>query len=72
MSEALNPSPSLLAKLGSLFVHAEEFIETANSGDLKAAQFDLEAMRGLLVDPDLRQWRDEMKAMCMLPEKRKA
>jgi hypothetical protein len=54
---------TLTIKLMSLAVHAEEFIETGEP-------FDVEAIRGLLTDPEVVAKREEMDAMALLPEKR--
>lgn len=60
----LVPSPSLLAKLGSIAVHAEELISS------KGHSFDMEALKALLKDAEVRQWLDGMSALTLLPEKR--
>lgn len=69
-TDVLKPSPALLASLGSLVVHAEEYLEEMARGNADAAQFDADAMRGLLADPNVRAWLSGMKALCLLPEKR--
>lgn len=65
MKDALNPSPALLAKIGSIIVHAEELL----SDDGHA--FDRVAMQNLLSDPDVAAWLGGMNAMALLPRKRK-
>lgn len=64
MSTPLQPSASILSKLGSLAVHLEEL--TSNNGH----EFDRAAVGSILNDPEIRQWLKEMNAMAMLPVKR--
>ena len=54
---------TLIIKLMSLAVHAEEYIETGEP-------FDVAAIKGLLNDPEVVAKRAELDAMAMLPEKR--
>ena len=62
MADALKPSLTLLCKLGSLIVHADEALA------LKGHTFDVEAMKPLLADPEVQDW---IKAMGVyLPKKR--
>lgn len=72
MNPALNPPPALLAKVGSILVHVEEFFETVDAGDLRAAHFDRNAIEGLLADEEVKSWLKTMQSMCMLPEKRES
>ena len=67
--DPLKPSTTLLIKLGSLMVHAEEHLETFRV-DPPAAIFDEESIKSLLTDPEVIEWRDAMKAMAFLPVKR--
>ncbi len=60
------PSLSLLVKLGSIAVHAEELTEPGGH------DFDVGAIRALLADPEVRAWRAEMDAAALLPRKRTA
>lgn len=55
---------SLVVKLGSIMVHAEELTEPGGHA------FDVAALRGLLEDPEVRAWREQMDALALLPEKR--
>lgn len=57
------PTPALLAKLGSIAIHADEFLETGE-------QFDKVAIESLLSDPDVRDWLEDMDNMSLLPKKR--
>lgn len=61
----LRASPSLLCKLGSIIVHAEE----ANSTD--GHDFDAIALAGLLADVEVIEWLDAMQKRAFLPVKRK-
>lgn len=59
------PSISLLVKLGSIAVHADEL--TSADGH----QFDAAAIRSLLADPDIAEWIRQMNKEAFLPIKRK-
>jgi len=59
-----NPGLPLLMKLGSIAVHAEEYL--GNGGHL----VDLKAMQALLSDPEVVAWRKAMTAEALLPLKR--
>lgn len=62
----LEPSMTLLCKLGSIVVHADEL--TSPDGH----EFDKIAIRGLLDnDLDIQQWIKEMGKQSLLPRKRK-
>lgn len=50
----LNPPLALLAKLGSIIVHAEEMIGP------NAHEFDLAAFKQLLNDDDVQKWLEAM------------
>jgi hypothetical protein len=65
MSNFLAPSVSLIVKLGSIAVHAEEFL--SNDGH----EFDRVALTSLLCDVEIRNWLALGDAMAMLPKKRK-
>ena len=60
----LNPSPSLLSKLGSIAVHAEEMLSS------KGHEFDMSALESGLNDPEVREWLSAMNKMAMIPVKR--
>ena len=64
-AKALNPSPALLCKLGSILVHVEEM----QSSDGHA--FDKLALGQLLADDEVAEWREVMDNMGMLPKKRR-
>ncbi len=64
--DALQPSPELLAKLGSIIIHADEY--TGPDGH----NFDLQAFHNLLSDPEVSQWMRTMDQLAMLPKKRTA
>jgi hypothetical protein len=56
----LEPAATLLVKLGSIAVHAEEMIEP------RGHPLDLEALRALLADPEVIEWRLGMDKMAFL------
>lgn len=66
MTNPLNPSPGLLAKLGSIIVHADEGIGPHGH------EFDMQAMRSGLSDPDVKDWLHAMELMAMVPKQRNA
>ena len=61
----LHPRMSLLVKLGSIVVHADE-ATTPNAGHA----FDVSAIRALLGDAEVQQWLAEMRTDALLPVKR--
>lgn len=61
---AKNPHTSLLVKLGSIAVHAEEAISE------KGHHFDISALKSLLNDHEVKQWLSEMDALALIPKKR--
>jgi len=65
-SDPLDPGATLLCKLGSIIVHAEELLSADGH------PFDRHALETLLADPDVREWRERMDAMALLPVKRNA
>lgn len=64
MADPLAPSASLLTKLGSALVHAEEMTEPGSH------PFDLGAFKQLASDPEVVAWREGMDALALLPKKR--
>lgn len=64
MCETLKPSASLLCKLGSIVVHAEELTSVTGHA------FDRDALIAAMADPEVCEWLNEMRAMAMLPMKR--
>jgi len=54
----------LAAKLGSLVVHAEEYLSPMGH------DFDKGAIASLLNDPEVKAWLAAMRKLAMLPEKR--
>jgi hypothetical protein len=63
--EPLKPTTSLLCKLGSIVVHAEE-----GSDPITGHSFDIYAIRSLLSDPEVRSWLAAMRKLALIPEKR--
>jgi hypothetical protein len=66
----LSPSTTLLVKLGSALVHAEEALDELKRGNLAAAQTDMEAFQTVASDPEVKDWRKQMDALAFLPVKR--
>lgn len=60
----LQPSPSLLSKLGSIAVHVDEMFS------ITGHSFDRTVTEQLISDPEVREWLTEMGKMAMLPVKR--
>jgi hypothetical protein len=63
MSDPLKPNLTLLCKLGSIIVHADEAM--SDSGH----QFDILAAKSTLNDPEVQQWIKDMGVY--LPKKRR-
>lgn len=61
MSDPLKPSPALLVKLGSIMVHAEE------STGRRGHPADAYALRSLLDDTEVKEWRRQMDELGLLP-----
>jgi hypothetical protein len=66
MSDPLKPSPSLLCKLVSVIVHADEAAGT------NGHEFDIGALRSALTDAEVAGWIAEMTKIGMAPVKRSA
>lgn len=66
MSNPMQPSGALLCKLGSLIVHAEEYLDAAGKGH----PFDKNAFDALLQDSDVQAWLRQMGQLAMIPRKR--
>lgn len=62
--DPLKPTVTLLVKLGSLLVHVEEGISP------QGHPFDACAVNGLLNDPEVVAWKEQMDKMAFLPKKR--
>jgi hypothetical protein len=60
----LDPTVALLAKIGSIAVHADEMIGP------NGHQFDATALKALLADPEVVEWLDHMRRMALVPKKR--
>lgn len=61
-SDPLKPSATLLIKLGSAFVHAQEILEQRRGPMLDAhtLEFDLPAFETSAHDPEVEAWIKEM------------
>ena len=64
MPNPLSPSPALLAKLGSIIVHYEEFLSPTGHG------FDQAAFRVLVEDAEVMEWMKAMRKIALIPEER--
>jgi hypothetical protein len=64
--DALNPSPQVLIKIGSLLVHYQEF----NSSD--GHYVDKAAIDSLEQDEDIQEWLRVMAEAALVPLKRKS
>ena len=64
MIDPLKPSTTLLVKLGSIIVHADEGLSE------KKHTFDICAFKSLLSDDEVLAWLKEMDRMALLPKKR--
>lgn len=62
--KALNPSPQLLIKLGSIIVHFQE-LNSPHGHHLDKAAID-----SLLKNEDVSDWLKEMEEAALLPKKR--
>jgi hypothetical protein len=62
--DVLKPSSALLCKLGSIIVHADELMSPFGH------QFDREALRPLLADPEVAEWIAGMGELALIPLKR--
>lgn len=60
----LKPSISLLCKLGSIAVHAEE------GTSKKGHEFDITALKSLLMDAEVMAWLKAMDDLALIPKKR--
>lgn len=64
-ADPLRPSASLLCKLGSIIVHAEESMSPDGH------PFDLIELHSLFNDAEVSGWMAEMRRLAMLPVKRR-
>lgn len=64
--DPLKPSPSLLCKLGSVIVHADELLSPDGH------DFDRVALGVVLNDPEVKTWLEQMTKMGFIPLKRNA
>lgn len=61
-----SPPVTLLVKLGSIAVHADEMMSSDGHS------FDRIALQGLIVDPEVSAWIKLMDGAAMMPKKRRA
>ena len=64
MVDTISPPIRLLAKLGSIIIHADE---GAGRG---GHDFDWTAFRSLMADREVQEWLHAMQRMSLLPVKR--
>ncbi len=64
MNNPLTPNSSLLASLGSIIVHFQEMLSSDGH------EFDKRAVEGLLDDPRVVEWLEQMDQMVLLPRLR--
>jgi len=62
--ECLKPIPSVLIKLGSIYIHTEEAMSR------EGHNFDIMALKQLLDDPELKEWIKQMDNLALIPKKR--
>lgn len=58
------PPISLLCKLASIAVHADEFLSPDGH------DFDRDALQSALADPEVKEWLAEMSKAALAPRKR--
>jgi len=66
MTDLLKPNLALLCRIASIAVHADEL--TSPDGH----DFDRDAIRSLLADPEVADWLKKMGKAALIPVKRKA
>jgi hypothetical protein len=64
MSDMLKPPPSLLCKVASITVHADEMLSSDGH------DFDRAALAAAIQDPEVRAWIDQMTEAALAPRKR--
>lgn len=64
MADPLYPAPSLLCKLASVIVHADE------AAGEQGHEFDIDALRTALNDDEVAEWIKAMTTIGMAPVKR--
>jgi hypothetical protein len=64
VSDFLKPPATLLCKLASIAVHAEEYLSPDGH------QFDRDALQSALSDPEVTDWIAAMSAAALAPRKR--
>jgi hypothetical protein len=58
------PEKTLLIKLGSIAIHSEEILSK------NVHPFDIETLKALLNDEEVKAWLSEMNNLALLPRKR--
>lgn len=70
MTDTLKPPLTLLIKLGSIAVHADEMNDYGFNPQEHAFVFDRGAMVTLLQDPEVKEWIASMTKLAFVPQKR--
>ena len=68
--DPFTPTPSLLVKLGSIAVHADEMNDYKFDYTMDAFKFDCAALQTLLSDSEVKTWIATMSKTACLPVKR--
>jgi hypothetical protein len=63
-TDPLKPLLTLLVKLGSIVIHADEYLSP------EGHPFDRQALVPLIRDPEVEKWIAAMHKQCFLPQKR--
>ena len=63
-NDPLKPTSTLLCKLASIAIHAEELISE------KGHPLDIEALKALLKDAEVKGWLSDMSGLALVPVKR--
>lgn len=62
--DPLKPSATLLCKIGSIVIHADEFTGKGSH------RFDLAAIKSLLKDDEVETWLCQMEGLALIPKRR--
>jgi len=63
--DVLKPDAGLLIKLGSIIIHADEYLSSDGH------PFDKQTFDTLMKEPEVVEWLKEMDSLALLPKKRK-
>jgi hypothetical protein len=68
-TDPMKPSVTLLVKLGSIAVHADELTDNTQNA-VRGHMEDAATIKNLLSDPEVFAWMHKMRMMAFLPVKR--